>query len=156
MKKIVEHDEVCESCGGTGLYVGMAERDGAAVVCDTCKGSGCFHFAHEYTPFEHRKDRRGVRRVFQTNPGICIGEGNGHTLEEFGGMPTKEWEQGLPFKRGMENRKYTCPCWWYQSANYKLKPDWKECQVFGSFSSCKHFSSKEKCWARFDREHPKL
>jgi hypothetical protein len=49
-------------------------------------------------------------------------------------------------------RKYTCPAWWYQSADYKKKPNWKECLACGSFSSCKHFSIKQNCWDRFDKE----
>ena len=37
---VIEFDCECESCKGTGLYVGMAEREGSAVVCHTCKGTG--------------------------------------------------------------------------------------------------------------------
>ena len=40
MKKVVEFDEQCMACGGTGLYVGMAECDGAAVVCTNAKVLG--------------------------------------------------------------------------------------------------------------------
>lgn len=29
----------CQACKGTGLYKGMAERDGAAVVCSHCHGT---------------------------------------------------------------------------------------------------------------------
>jgi hypothetical protein len=144
---------VCRSCKGTGLYVGMGERSGAAVICHTCKGTGCEKFQIEYEPFTVRKDIRGIRRVYKTNPGICIGDGNGHTLEEFGGMPFKEWEAGLPFPSKSENRMYTCPAWWYQQENYKLKPDWETCIGMGSFSSCKHFSTKAKCWKRWDKEN---
>lgn len=37
---IIKIECECNACKGTGLYVGMAERDGAAVVCYTCKGTG--------------------------------------------------------------------------------------------------------------------
>lgn len=151
--------EVCRSCGGTGLYQGMGEGKGAAVVCYKCKGTGCYEFIHTYEDFVVRKDSIGIERVYETNPGIGIGEGtlkNGTqiTLADFGGMPYKEWAFGLPFKRGMEMRKYSCPAWWYQCTNYDLKPHWKECLGIGSFSNCKSFETKEKCWERFDAENP--
>ncbi len=149
---VIEFDEKCKSCSGTGLYTGMAERDGAAVVCSTCKGIGCHHVKFEYEDFEGRQKNETAKRIYQVNPGICIGEGNGHKLEDFGGMPVEDWEAGKSFVAGTENRKYTCPCWWYQSADYKKKPEWEECAWGGSFSGCKHFAEKEKCWARFDKE----
>ena len=150
--KLIEFDEECPSCGGTGLYDGMAERGGAAVVCHTCKGTGCHRFKHEYKPFIRRKKRAGVERVYEVNPGIIIGIGNGHALTDFGGMPYFEWEAGLKFPAGSENRNFTCPAWWYQSANYKLKPDWDECNAaLGcSFSRCPCFKNKRACWARWD------
>ena len=146
---------MCKSCGGTGLYVGMAERDGAAIMCHTCKGTGCHKFRYEYDEFTGRIDRPGVARVYETNPGICIGTGRGHRLEDFGGIPLKEWEAGLPFVSGTENRKFTCPCWWFQNADYKRKPKWPECDssLGCSFSGCTHFRDKEKCWERFDNEN---
>jgi len=39
-KFILEGECECSACKGTGLYVGMAEREGAAVVCSRCKGTG--------------------------------------------------------------------------------------------------------------------
>jgi len=74
-------------------------------------------------------------------------------------MPYKDWLSGKPFLRGMENRKFTCPAWWYQSANYELKPSWddnhRHCG-FGSFSACKYFPQKEGCWEKWDKEHPDI
>ena len=158
MKKTIEFDEMCKSCSGTGLYIGIAERDGAAVVCRKCKGTGCFHFKHEYEPFtERRESESTIRQVYETNPGICIGTGeNGeYRLGDFGGMPYQDWLDGKGFAIGMENRRSTCPAWWYQSANYNLKPSWEECN-FGMFSGCKHFSNKHQCWQRWDLENRNL
>ena len=154
MKKVIKFDEQCQSCSGTGLYKGMGERDGAAVVCHTCKGTGCHHFKHAYDEFTGRKPRPGIRRVYEVNPGICIGAGNGHTLEQFGGVPHEDWDAGKPFPAGSENREFTCPAWWYQSADYKKKPDWDECNTSlgASFSRCPHFGNKAQCWERWDRE----
>jgi hypothetical protein len=141
----------CGSCGGTGLYVGLGERDGSAVVCHTCKGTGCQTLTLTWDDFTGRVDRPEVRRVVQANPGICVGTGNGHALADFGGMPADAWRRGEPFPAGSEMRRFTCPAWWYQSADYKKKPDWKECG-YGAFSACDHFKNKAACWERFDRE----
>ena len=149
---VIEFDEECKSCKGTGLYIGMAECCGAAVVCHACKGTGCHHVKIEYDDFIGRKSRSGVKRVFEVNPGIKIVEGSGVTLSDFGGMPYSNWDEGKPFPPKSENRKYTCPTWWYQSADYNKKPDWDECG-WGSFSSCRYFPSKLNCWIRWDREH---
>lgn len=152
MKHRIELKQKCIPCGGTGLYSGMGESEGCAVVCSSCKGTGCQDFVHEYEDFEGLVEREDVKRVYQTNPGIKIGEGNGYRLEDFGGIPYENWKAGKPFRLGTENRKFTCPAWWYQSADYKKKPRWKECIGIGSFSSCPYFGNMEECWRRFDKE----
>ena len=55
--------------------------------------------------------------------------------------------------RGSEDRKSTCPAWWFQRADYGLKPRWDECKL-GSFTACPSFKDKGACWARWDRENP--
>lgn len=143
----------CESCKGTGLYVGLAERDGSAVVCHGCKGKGFQDASIVYRDFEGRKVRVDVRRVVEVNPGICIGTGGEKRfkLEDFGGMSYAAWRNGKPFPPGSENRKFTCPAWWYQSADYERKPRWDECRG-GAFSDCPSFEQKARCWERWDRE----
>ena len=150
---IIEYNESCKSCGATGLYVGLAERDGAAVVCQVCKGTGCAHVKIEYDDFTVRRGRAGVTRVVEVNPGIVIGRGHDgqYSLADFGGMSYDAWSRGEPFPHKSENRAFTCPAWWYQYANSALKPAWKECG-FGAFSACQHFGAKAKCWERFDAE----
>ena len=159
MKHTIEFDEKCKSCNGTGLYVGIGEHDGSAVVCRTCEGEGKHHFKHEYEDFNGREKRKDVERVFQANVGILIGKGKkgGYQLSDFGGMCYKDWLFGRPFEIGMEMRQFTCPCWWYQTADYKKKPDWEECwdSLGRSFSQCPYFFKKEECWKRWDVEHPK-
>jgi hypothetical protein len=150
-----EVDQVCHSCKGTGIYVGMAEHHGAGVVCSYCSGTGMEHFVHEYERFVTRKGRKDIRRVYQVNPGIGIGERAGVcSLEDFGGMPFRDWASGKPFPAGSEDRRHTCPAWWYQSANYKLKPQWTQCS-FGRFSECGYFKDKAACWRRWDMENKK-
>jgi len=153
MKKKIEINEVCQSCRGTGLYVGMAEREGIAVQCQRCRGTGCYKYTHEYADFVARKDAPvGIIRVLEHNPGIGVGVNSEFPDGSFGGMPIKEWESGLPFPPGSEMRKFCCPAWWYQSVDYKKKPRWEECLGCGTFSGCNHFENKNKCWDRWDRE----
>lgn len=84
----------CESCGGTGLYRGFAEREGEPVVCLTCQGTGAQEISYgplerrKHKPFEGRKNRDGVRCV-RLSRGSFIGTGVGGiggsemTYEEF-------------------------------------------------------------------------
>ena len=151
---IIEFDQECESCGGTGLYVGFGESDGAAIVCHTCRGSGHHLRRIVYKDFRFRTRKPGVERVFLVNPGIGIGVGGGYVFEDFGGMSYQNWLAGLPFPRGSEMRRFTCPAWWYQTADYDLKPNWNECNTMNSFSACSHFPDRATCWARWDVENP--
>jgi len=133
----------------------MGEGSGFGVVCHSCDGTGKTHQIIKYRDFEGKKGLDNVERVLQTNPGIGLGvsEEKGLTLESFGGMPYHEWLEGQPFPPKSEMRLFTCPAWWYQSANYKRKPDWDSCQARGSFSSCNLFQNKKQCWERFDKEN---
>lgn len=155
MPKIeIEHE--CEACKGTGLYQGFAEHDGAAVVCNGCRGTGKAIFKMDYKEFTGRKKRHGVKRVFQANVGIGVGKAGGkYKLEDFGGISFKDWEKGKSFGPGTEMRAFVCPAWWYQTVDYDKKPDWKECRACGSFSNCSHFEKKAECWKRFDEEQKK-
>lgn len=153
MKKKIEFFEKCKSCGGTGLYVGFGEANGAAVVCECCEGTGKFHFIHEYEEFETRVERKEIKRVFETNPGIGIGSNDKDIfLEDFGGMPYEEWKKTGKFPPKSEMRMYVCPAWWYQGVDYDKIPQWDECISCGTFSNCKMFKNKQKCWEKFDSE----
>ena len=150
MKHILEWREQCKSCGGTGIYVGMAERDGFGVVCYTCKGRGYVDQKVEYEDFNGRLAETSVQRVLRVNPGIIVG---GPDPDSFGGMAYSEWAAGDgTFPVGSEMREYTCPAWFYQSADYSKIPNWKECH-WGTFSSCKHFADKASCWERWDKDN---
>jgi hypothetical protein len=161
---VIKYDCQCESCDGTGLYRGFAEKNGFAVVCHTCKGSGKTHVKIEYDDFEGRQERSGVTRVLQTNPGISVGMGQSSSssykgnpkflgLESFGGLSYEDWKAGKKFGKGTEMRQFSCPAWWYQSVDYDKKPNWKECIGCGSFSSCENFKNKDKCWNKFDKQN---
>ena len=138
----------CEACDGTGLYVGFGEGKGVAVECKSCDGTGKSFV--KYKPFEGRKKREGITRVIQCNPGWKVSA----DMRETGGLPYEEWAEGKPFPLGSEMREFVCPAWWYQSADYKKKPEWEQCdRMLGRvFSDCELFGKKDGCWARFDIE----
>lgn len=147
MKKTIEIQ--CEDCRGSGLYRGMWERDGFAVVCFRCKGTGKRLF--EYVPAGPRSTKAGVTRVIQCNPGIVVG---GDDPQEFGGMSYEDWLKGKPFPPGSEMRRFTCPAWWFQCVPGGGKPEWDWCnegmRLGDRFSGCKRFACKERCWERWD------
>lgn len=159
MKQTIEYDARCGSCKGTGLYIGLCERDGAAVVCHSCGGKGWNHHVLTYdddTDDDTRwRPRTDVKRVFETAAGICIGisKDGEYALEDFGGMPYSDWADSKTFPPRSEMRNFTCPAWWYQAADYKRKPKWDECVIIGSFSGCPYFGTKELCWKRWDKEN---
>lgn len=64
----------CSACGGTGVYSGMCEPEGTAVVCIRCNGTGCEEI--RYRPFEQRKMRRGIHTVRRSR-GAFIATGVG-------------------------------------------------------------------------------
>lgn len=145
---IIEYDEQCKSCKGTGIYVGRAERGGAGVVCRRCRGTGCHHVHIEYDDFEGLLPRDGITRVQHVNPGIVVGP----EISRFGGLSYIDWLRGAKFLPGTEDRLHVCPAWWYQIANYDLKPHWDECIGIGCFSDCHEFGCKAGCWQRWDNE----
>ncbi len=145
---IIEFDEECSECHGTGVYVGMAERDGYGVVCYHCNGTGKYKFKHEFHEFTERKINKKVTNIVECNPGICLGG-----TFDFGGMLYKDWLNGKQFEKGTEMRNFTCPAWWFQISDYDKKPNWKKCICIGRFSECSHFSEKQKCWEEYDAEN---
>jgi hypothetical protein len=152
---VQEIECACSDCKSTGLYVGMAEARGAAVVCNSCEGTGKKIKKIEWDDFKGRKELPNIKRVYATNPGIMIGEDKTRDihLEDFGGMPYSDWLSGRPWAPGLEDRKHTCPAWWYQSFNYKLKPTFPDCRGVVAFSDCHSFATKNICWGRWDKEY---
>jgi len=145
---ILEYDKACTSCSATGIYVGLAERDGAGVVCHVCHGTGHCHVRIKYDDFDGRVPRTDVVRVQLANPGIIVGP----EIAEFGGLSYDSWVSGAKLVPGTEDRRHTCPAWWYQCADYEFKPHWDECVGAGCFSGCTQFSCKSGCWERWDQE----
>lgn len=111
----------CESCKGTGVYVGFAEHDGAAVICHSCNGNGKQNFSQTFTKFTGKKKKSGIKRVYDGSHGYVISAKdviNDEGLFPFSqaGVDYNEWfedgKEPLPLKFLM------CP---YQHTNQDLQ-----------------------------------
>ena len=83
MKKQVKQE--CKSCHGTGLYSGLFEGKGQAVICIYCNGQGWD--VYSYAEFAGRKKMRGIKSIRKSH-GTFIANGVGAigpsmTYEEF-------------------------------------------------------------------------
>lgn len=66
----------CSSCAGSGLYQGIAESDGFAVICHRCGGSGAEVLAgNQFKGRRVRSDiiRVGVENQFKQNSVVNTG-----------------------------------------------------------------------------------
>jgi len=146
----------CKSCSGTGLYQGMGERDGAAVVCSNCNGTG--HVEFSYNDFTGKKVLEGVTRVYQKGFGYCIGtkdiitdKGDLIRFSKFG-CTYEEWLNGKT-PRHIEDLQ--CP---YLCDNRGMGNEpCSRCQEglpgFGTITSCTFYSDKAKCWKEYNKKN---
>jgi len=88
MSTLKKAEAECGACGGTGLYNGMCEPEGVAVVCLRCRGTGCEVIT--WTAFEGRKPSRGIKTV-QRSRGSFIGTGVGPVGKS---ITYKEFKEG--------------------------------------------------------------
>lgn len=151
---------VCKDCNGTGLYVGMAERNGAAVICNKCNGTGCKKFT--YTPFTERKLRKGIERVYENGHGYVIGsaditteEGKTIHFSQYG-CTYEEWLSGV---KPIPIKELCCPYQHtYQELRYKDVNALYESRCSHSLrlsdriKDCKLYKCKETCWEIYDKE----
>ena len=80
----------CGSCGGTGLYRGMCESEGTAVICINCGGTGAEK--HTYKEYTGRKHKTGVNKISYSR-GSFIGTGVGAVGDS---MTYYEFEKKIP------------------------------------------------------------
>lgn len=142
----------CSSCNGTGLYVGESERDGAAVICRECEGTGYITF--EYKKFKERKIRENVKRVFEpcnyviSATDIITKEGKLIKFSE-AGCSYEEWLQGAKPK---PIKDLYCPYIWRNTGMgheplEKCKENTSHSCVI---SDCKLYYLKEECWKEYE------
>jgi hypothetical protein len=143
----------CQHCGGTGLYVGMAERDGSAVVCHHCKGTGKVNHEFRYTEFTQRRPRSDVRRVFQSSCGYVHSADNVTTEDgksiEFsnGGASYADWLGGkkpLPLKNLYCPLQFTGQQW---HAPYCKDNFWG-----GMLTDCPERCNMAACWELWEKD----
>ena len=158
---VIEIDQQCGSCSGTGVYKGFSEKDGAGVVCNTCDGTGRKLFKHFYKVFEGRKIRDDVDRVYRrTN--YVLGTGkivfNKGTRDEVEIDMDKEGVSYLEFLQGkMPNyiEKLQCPMLADQGACHDIQGFVERCNKLndgwlGYIPECKYLGNKSECWKIFN------
>ena len=145
----------CKSCGATGLYIGLAERDGAAVICTNCRGTGYQTIEEEL--FSERKLRDDVERVYTDGFGFVISskdvttkDGSHYPFSQFG-CTYEEWLQG---KEPKILECCSCPHMLY---NEKAKEFYahrcdRNILLGQRFQECKLWNEKENCWDLYRRE----
>ncbi len=150
MKHKIEKVGKCDSCGGTGVYQGLAEGGKLAVVCSRCKGTGKRVYVLEWEDFVGRQKRKNVTWVLQRGTSYKLGR----ELEGIGGMSYNDFLAGKPFPPKSEPRKWCCPAYWKQNETGE-KNLW-DCDTWGGrFCDCTHYKNKDECWARYDAENKK-
>lgn len=66
----------CSDCGASGLFRGMCEPEGIAVICTRCEGEGYLNL--NITEFTRRKGKRGIHTIR-----LPWGRGTSITYQEF-------------------------------------------------------------------------
>ena len=145
----------CPTCEGTGLYAGMCEQDGCAVICDNCNGKG--YTTYEYNDFTGKKVKEGVIRVFEKTCGYvhsgknCVCD-DGRVLHfENYGCSYEEWLNGKE-PRPME--ELVCPYQYYNNGigNEPFERCRENAPGIGFISDCKLFAQKDKCWEEYNKK----
>ena len=142
----------CPECKGTGLYKGMCEQDECAVECTKCHGTGFIYF--QYEPFEARKERTNVKRVFKKTCGFVHSDKNctcqdGTVLHfEDYGCTYGEWLNGEEPKPMEE---LYCPYLYYNKGigSEPLDKCRKNLELGMRIPECQCYGEKEKCWKEF-------
>jgi hypothetical protein len=145
----------CKSCDGTGLYIGFAEKEGCAVVCYHCKGTG----GNGIT----RKEKYGVIRVFAHSAGYGHAPTGRHKHNktgkyfnfEDGGCTYEEWKQGV---QPRPLKGLYCPYLWTQQElqnkdkNGLYKNYCSKILGFNSIIDCKRYPKMDECWDIYDNK----
>ena len=143
----------CGRCGGTGLYKGGRERDGAAVECFCCKGAG--YVEYTFNEFEGRKELDNVTRVFKSSFGfihsdkdMVTGDGIKLHYSEYG-CSYEDWKEGAK-PRPME--ELYCPCI-FVNKHYVCSRCQDGYKPLMPIATCKFYLDKAKCWEEWHEKN---
>lgn len=148
----------CKKCKGTGLYQGLAERDGAFVICWGCDGTGKMKISEQYNKFKGRKLEKGCKRVYITGMNYVISDkditnasGRHFAFSKYG-CSYDDWLKGVDPKH---LEFLGCPYMVQNSLHEKdvnnlYKTRCHKNSGFGMKINCKLFHEKEKCWEIFN------
>lgn len=159
---------VCESCKGTGIFKGFAEKDDLGVICWNCNGKGYYtlklndrvqlvqdektgivyevkegHIWCEVELFTKLQKRDDVNYVVYSTSRVFSPEYLfEHGASEINVITYKEFLKG---EYPLPMMEYTCPR--YLSQLYGHADFDNNCNI-GTFESCRKYGSKE-CWNKF-------
>lgn len=134
----------CKACDATGLYVGMAERDGTAVVCCRCHGTG--HDTFTYTPFTERQAPPSTVARVHVARGYALS--NQHPGCQ-GGTPITEWKPGQVVPA---DEQLYCPYLYTNQDWCAQRPGQHHDSPLGAgdwISDCPFWSEKAECWRAY-------
>ena len=157
----IEIEVECDSCKGTGLYKGIAERDGAAVICHTCDGTGKTTFKRTFNKFKGRVKREDVNRVYSIAGEYVITDEDvnatpsGQVLFSQFGCSYADWFEKGATPKPIETLH--CP---YQHTNQSMqhsdhqanklyKEECSDSLNWGLISDCKNRKNMAGCWRRY-------
>ncbi len=142
----------CSVCNGYGVIINQFTKDGSALHCENCNGTGSIERTIE--TFSERKVYDNIHRVFLTNLGTTIQDYPELPVEDQGGVSYEQWQTiGKDiFAKGTELEKRTCPKMWYSMVNSSIKaPAYDDC-VENKFRSCAKWRTRSECWTTFKTE----
>ena len=152
MTQIREWSQECHSCHGTGVYRGMGEGDGAAVVCITCKGTGKEEVRHRFQEFTGRKINPDVRRVYRTGAGIKLQAelvARGSLLRGVAKGPGIRQRQ----RKGNPGIRMPRPVVSRPGQNLGNRTEMDGMRQRPILPEMPELRTKGKCWERWDQEH---
>jgi len=158
MKKI-EMEIECPACKGTGLYQGIGEGKGTAVVCRNCKGTGAYSYSYSYNEFTGRKHKDGIERVYLSGTSYQSGLGVINFSKGVGEIDMNK--EGVSYSQFLSGdmphhvKKLGCPMSLDQGACHNKKGFTNECNRLndgwvGYIPDCKNQINKLQCWNRFE------
>jgi len=144
-------DVECPSCEGTWLFQGMVEKEGCAVVCYNCEGTGLHKHTYSYKVFAGRQPRKDIKRVFKNSYGYTHCPDDYYVKDEGitirfskGGCTYEEWLAGAEPKY-ME--QLYCPYLADRDFKCRAKDSW-----IGHIPDCKFYKDKAVCWEEYNKQ----